>query len=161
MVSYNPVSGDLTADFSALPRLANDNGVYDGVYRCHLLEKQALGSTLKINVFIDHSILDIFVNDKWATSIRVFPTESDADGIEAYSLSATTVKELKAWVLDADSASSGIETVTTEAIDVDGEFVNVYNTLGVLLRSNVSREIATENLPNGIYIVGNKKVLVK
>lgn len=161
VVSYNPVSGDLTADFSALPRLANDNGVYDGVYRCHLLEKQALGSTLKINVFIDHSILDIFVNDKWATSIRVFPTESDADGIEAYSLSATTVKELKAWVLDADSASSGIETVTTEAADVDGECVNVYNTLGVLLRSNVSREIATENLPSGIYIVGNKKVLVK
>lgn len=161
VISYDPVAGEIIADFKALPRLANDNGVYDGVYRCPLPEKPAFGSILKINMFIDHSILDIFVNDKWATSIRVFPTENDANGIEAFSLSPTKVRELKAWVLDIDSASSGIETISPDATDTNSRYVDVYNLQGIIIRSNVLREIATDNLPKGIYIVGNKKVLVR
>lgn len=161
VISYDPVAGEIIADFKALPRLANDNGVYDGVYRCPLPEKPAFGSILKINMFIDHSILDIFVNDKWATSIRVFPTENDANSIEAFSLSPTKVRELKAWVLDIDSASSGIETISPDATDTNSRYVDVYNLQGIIIRSNVLREIATDNLPKGIYIVGNKKVLVR
>lgn len=160
-ISYNPASGELIVDFSALPRLTNDNGVYDGVYRCSLPEKPVVGSDMKINVFIDHSILDIFVNDKWATSIRVFPTEADADGIEAFSSSTTKVKELKAWVLDVDADNSGVETIGFGSKDSDNAYVDVYNLLGVKIRSNVLRESATDNLPKGVYLVGNKKVLVR
>ena len=160
-ISYNPASGELIVDFSALPRLTNDNGVYDGVYRCLLPEKPVVGSDMKINVFIDHSILDIFVNDKWATSIRVFPTEADADRIEAFSSSTTKVKELKAWVLDVDADNSGVETIGFGSKDSDNAYVDVYNLLGVKIRSNVLRESATDNLPKGVYLVGNKKVLVR
>ncbi len=160
-ISYNPASGELIVDFSALPRLTNDNGVYDGVYRCSLPEKPVVGSDMKINVFIDHSILDIFVNDKWATSIRVFPTEADADGIEAFSSSTTKVKELKAWVLDVDADNSGVETIGFGSKDSANAYVDVYNLLGVKIRSNVLRESATDNLPKGVYLVGNKKVLVR
>ena len=48
-------------------------------------------------------------------------------------------------------------------IDIDGgnDLVNVYNAQGQLLRSNVKAADATRNLPRGIYIVGNKKVVVK
>ncbi len=160
-ISYNPASGELIVDFSALPRLTNDNGVYDGVYRCSLPEKPVVGSDMKINVFIDHSILDIFVNDKWATSIRVFPTEADADRIEAFSSSTTKVKELKAWVLDVDADNSGVETIGFGSKDSDNAYIDVYNLLGVKIRSNVLRESATDNLPKGVYLVGNKKVLVR
>lgn len=78
VISYNPASGEIIADFSNLARLQNDNGVYDGIYRCPLPQRPTAGSDLKINVFVDHSILDIFVNDRWATSIRVFPTDAEA-----------------------------------------------------------------------------------
>lgn len=39
--------------------------------------------------------------------------------------------------------------------------VNVFNTQGQLIRSNVERAKATQGLPAGIYIVGNKKVIVR
>ena len=41
------------------------------------------------------------------------------------------------------------------------ELVNVYSVDGVLVRSNVKRENATNGLAKGIYIVGKEKVLVK
>jgi hypothetical protein len=48
-------------------------------------------------------------------------------------------------------------------INLDGynDIVNVYNAQGQLIRENVKAGEATRNLPRGIYIVGNKKVLVK
>lgn len=160
VVSYNPASGELVADFASLPRLTNDNGVYDGVYRCPLPEKPAVGGNIKINIFIDHSILDIFVNDKWATSIRVFPTDADANGIEAFSASSTKVSDLKAWMLNVDASGSGIEMVNFDLDDMSKANVDVYNMQGIKVRSNVAEETATANLPKGIYIVGDKKILV-
>lgn len=159
-ISYNPVSGELTADFSNLARLVNDNGVYDGIYRCVLPDKPAIGRTIKLNIFIDHSILDIFVNDKWATSIRVFPTDSDADGIELFSDSSTKVVDLKAWKLDVNAASSGIEAIRSDKNSAGPRLVDVFNLQGVKIRSNVSNDLATDNLPSGMYIVGNDKVLI-
>ena len=40
------------------------------------------------------------------------------------------------------------------------EYVNVYGINGVLIKQNVKREYATDNLENGQYIVGNKVVIV-
>ena len=154
VVSYTPATGELVADFSALPRLTNDAGVYDGVYRCTLPERPAAGSELKINIFIDHSILDVFVNDKWATSIRVFP-------IEAFASATTRVKELNAWILEGQSASSGIESVVSDRVDSGSARVDVFNLQGMKVRANVPREVAAENLPNGFYIIGGQKVLVR
>lgn len=39
--------------------------------------------------------------------------------------------------------------------------VNVYNMCGMLVRSNVMSGEATQGLPQGIYVVGNKKVVVR
>lgn len=161
VISYNPPTGEIIVDFRTLPRLSNDNGVYDGVYRCPLPERPAVGSLLKINVFVDHSILDIFVNDKWATSIRVFPTESDADAVEVYSSAAMKVSDLKAWVLDVDASSSGIDSIWSDGDSQDGRCVDVYNLQGVRVRSNVDAEAAADGLPAGLYIIGNKKVMVR
>lgn len=55
---------------------------------------------------------------------------------------------------------------TLDAIDVltsdnSNEPVNVYTLSGVLVRRNVEGSKAVNNLPAGIYIVGNKKVVIK
>lgn len=158
-ISYNPASGEIIADFSSLPRLINDGGVYDGVYRCALPERPTAGSELKINVFVDHSILDIFINDRWASSIRVFPTEADAIGVEAFAASTTKVKELKAWTLSVDASTTGIEDIIADDCAGNG-MVDVYTLSGAIVKKNVREEDATDSLPSGFYIVGKRKVYV-
>ncbi|MBP5687891.1 MAG: S8 family serine peptidase [Muribaculaceae bacterium] len=51
--------------------------------------------------------------------------------------------------------------VNTIGMDSYNEIVNVYNAQGQLIRRNVKAGEATQNLPAGIYVVGNKKVVVK
>lgn len=160
-ISYSPSTGTLTADFSALPRLSNDNGVYDGIYSCPLPETPTRGSEMKINIFIDHSIIDIFVNDKWATSIRVFPTDSDADAIEAFSTATTKVKDLKAWVLDINASSSGIESIWADKAEDGNGLIDIFSIHGMKIKSNVPANEAADNLPSGLYIIGNKKVFIR
>ncbi|MBR5638176.1 MAG: S8 family serine peptidase [Muribaculaceae bacterium] len=51
--------------------------------------------------------------------------------------------------------------IGTVGLDSYNEIVNVYNAQGQLIRRNVKAGEATRNLPSGVYIVGNKKVMVK
>lgn len=157
-LTYNPVTGELIADFSKLERLVNDGGVYDGIYTCPVPDAPKNGAELKLNVFIDHSIVDIFVNDKWATSIRVFPTAADASAIEAFGTSVK-VKSLQAWTLNGTGIQSGAEFPEVE--ECNNEKVDVISISGMKLRSNVCRSEATVGLPKGIYIVGNNKIAVR
>lgn len=56
-----------------------------------------------------------------------------------------------------DDGETGVINITTS----DSEIVNVYNMQGVKVASNVEKTTATQGLPSGLYIVGDKKVLVK
>ena len=158
-ITYNPSLGELTLDFSNLERMVNDAGVFNGVYRCTLPEIPGEGETLKLNVFIDHSIVDIFINDRWASSVRVFPTAADANGIEAFSNGTTDVEELKAWTLSKEGDDSGVDDVIATAPD-ENATVNVYHVSGALVKSNVLRTYAKDGLEPGIYIIDRKKVIV-
>lgn len=157
-ITYQPRSGQLVADFSKLTRLVNDNGVYGGVYSCFLPEFIKTGEEIKLNVFIDHSILDIFINDKWATSIRVFPTAEDADGIEVFADGPVDVKSLQGWKLNVES--SAVEEITSD-VSSDDETVNVYSIDGKVVKRAVSLSTARDNLTPGIYIINKKKVLIR
>jgi hypothetical protein len=55
--------------------------------------------------------------------------------------------------------TTGINEITVGNPD-QPEFVDVFTILGVKIRSQVKREYATRGLPNGIYLVGAKKVVV-
>lgn len=46
-------------------------------------------------------------------------------------------------------------------VDSPDTTVNVYSSTGILLRSNVRNAVALKDMPAGIYIVGNRKVIVK
>lgn len=158
IIRYEPATNRLVADFSSLRRLTNDNNIYNGVYECELPERLAAGQELKMNIFVDHSIIDIFINDKWATSIRVFPTAEDANGVEVFADSSANVKSLKAWNLAVKS--SGID----EVLNGDNSSNNhkgVYSLDGRMIKEDISQISAVDNLSPGIYIINGEKKLIK
>lgn len=56
------------------------------------------GETLKLRVFIDKSVIEVFANDRQAVMRRVYPTRDDALGIKLFSVDGKyTVRSLKAW----------------------------------------------------------------
>ena len=153
-VYYEPSSGQIVADFSSLPRIPNDAGIYDGVYRCTLPERPVAGSVVKLNVFLDHSILDIFVNDRWATSIRVFPTDDAGAEVAAFSEGEVKVGSLSAWILDVEASGSSVEEVDMAG---NGQTSScLYDMSG----RSFPRDM-TESLNPGIYVGNGGKILVR
>ena len=144
-LSYNTADGILTLDLTSLSRRSNDGGPYNGVYAATLPEKPLVGEKLKLHVFIDGSIADIFVNDKWAYSVRIFPTDSEQTGVEVFATSPTKV-DVKAWTLDADK--NGDTAIKGVGIDPQNSNDRIYNIAGQL-RPDVSQE--------GLYIKKKKK----
>lgn len=102
-LTYDADTRKLTLDLTGISRTANDNGVYNGIYETTLTE-----SLTKLHVFLDGSILDIFVNDKWAYSVRLFPTDATQVEAEVFATASTAVK-VNAWTLDVkQSGETGI-----------------------------------------------------
>lgn len=54
-----------------------------------------------------------------------------------------------------------ISSVVNSIDHVENATVNVYNMQGVMVRNNVPAADALQGLPAGIYVAGNKKVMVK
>lgn len=159
-LTYNPSNNNLTLDFTRLSRMVNDGGVFDGRYVTRIPVAPARGETMKIQLFIDRSIIDIFINDRYASSVRVFPTGADADGLEAFTAGSTEIKSLAAWSLRS-SGQAGIDDIEISGDAQADALVDVYSMQGVCLRSRVARSEATAGLEPGIYIVGGAKVLVR
>lgn len=158
-VSYNRSSNELMVDFTGLRRLVNDNGSYNGIYRCTLPERPEAGSEMLLNVFIDGSIVDIFVNDRWATSIRVYPSDEDADGVEAFCDGTVKARELKAWRLDS-GGGAGIGSIPGDE-GFHSDKVNVSAIDGTLIKHNERMAEALDGLKKGVYVVNGCKVIVK
>lgn len=57
---------------------------------------------------------------------------------------------------DRNATDSAVE----EMYAIEDEIVNVYNMQGVVIRHGVTREKATDGLPDGLYIIGGKKILI-
>lgn len=152
-LTYDPAAGQITLDFSRLTRLVNDDGVYNGIYTCTLPERPAAGTTLKINMFVDHSIIDLFVNDRWATSIRVFPTDPEANDIEVFADGNTNFIDLKAWTLAVDG-SDGVESLPADSdADIPG---TIYRLDGTKVAAS-----DTDTLAPGLYITAGRKLLIR
>ena len=169
-VSYNPGDNKLEINLSKLNRKVNDANSFNGRYVATLPEVPAKGSDLTLDVFIDGSIVDVFVNNKYATSVRVFPTDADANGVEVYSENGkATAKSVNAWMLgtstnsgDNEGDNNGSEDAGIEDIIQDlPEFVNVYDIKGVAVKRSVKASEAIAGLPRGIYVVGSHKVVVR
>ena len=107
-LSYS--SGKLTFDISNLAKI--DNVTKYNTYVSDL--NLANGQILKLHVYLDGSIADVFVNDKDAFSVRLFPTDADAVNVEAFSTGNTIARSLKGWNLVlAGNVSTGITEIKT------------------------------------------------
>ena len=91
-LSYDSMTGILTLDYTTVDRISTDGGKWSAA----LPKKVSAGEKLKLHVFLDGSIVDIFVNDTWAFSVRFFPTDTNAVEAEAFGTA-----DVKGWVLDA------------------------------------------------------------
>lgn len=141
-IYYTPSTNEVTVDLSGIDRKVNDAGVFDGKYVSTLPVRPAVGSTLKLDVFLDHSILDVFINDTYAFSLRVFATDASANDVEVFADGPTTVSRLTAGV-----ATTGIRPTVAEASTDNGWY-----TLGGLKKTNPTTR--------GIYIHRGKKVMI-
>ncbi len=145
-ITYNSDNGMLTLDLTALDRTANDNGVYNGVYAVALPKKVAVGQVLKLHVFLDGSIADIFVNDTWAYSVRLFPTNAEQTEAEVFATSNTTAK-VSAWLLDAQQKQSdAIGSIWNDSRSQKNP--SIYNLQGMQLSSVPTK---------GMCIINGKK----
>lgn len=112
---YQPNSGMLSLDMSGINRIVND-GVFGGVYNYALPTPVAVGEEMTLKVFVDHSIIDIFVNDTYAASVRVFPRDVNGIKTTAFTKNASVkMISLEAYVLDETKVSSGISSTVSEA----------------------------------------------
>lgn len=167
-ITYLPASNKLEVNFMKLNRKVNDANIFGGVYSAELPEAVEPGSKLTIDVWVDGSILDLFVNDKWATSIRVYPTDSDADGVEVFADGGNVnVNSVEGWLLGENAYEGGPGSDVDDPNGIDEilqdlpEYVNVYGINGTLVRRNVKSSEALHGLPKGIYLVGSHKIIIR
>ena len=140
-LTYDADTKKLTLDLTGLSRTSNDNGVFNGIYATTLTETLS-----KLHVFLDGSIADIFVNDKWAYSVRLFPTDAAQVEAEVFATASTAVK-VSAWTLDAKQHSdSGIQSIEHGPWNIEH---SVYDLQG-------RRYLAPQK---GIYIQGGRKIV--
>ena len=135
-LTYDAATRSLTLDVSNLQRTVNDGGVYNGVYSATVPE-----ALKKLHVFLDGSILDIFVNDRWAFSVRVFPTDATATTTEVFSTGETAVN-VQAWTLDAKQTTGMSEKVivkseklATAIYDLQGRSLSAVHQHGVYIQN--------------------------
>ncbi len=150
-LSYDAGSGMLTLDFTALARRSNDTGSYGGVYAAALPEKPKVGETIRLHVFVDGSIVDVFVNDRWAYSVRIFPTDAGQIGAEAFATSPTQAS-VRAWTLDAGlSGNTAVKHVWADDVN-EGHAVG---SCGAVF--NMAGQKCSVVPQKGIYIKNGKK----
>jgi Beta-fructosidases (levanase/invertase) len=170
VVYYTPSTNKISVDAQNIARLTNDAGVFNGLYESQLPQAMVQGDTLTLQVFVDHSIMDIFVNKKYAFSIRVFPTDTNAEQVEMFSEGGSTkAVSVEAWKLDpAQSGSNSITSVLPDnyTIYINGEtlvYKNIpaYSTISVtdlLGRIVLIRNIG--NYTSGEIILREKQVYI-
>ncbi len=64
-----------------------------------------VGESLKLQVFIDKSVVEVFANDRQAVTRRIYPTRADSVGVKLFSKGGSaTVKKLQVWDMMASNA---------------------------------------------------------
>lgn len=165
---YNPTENTINVDITGMPRIVNDQGVFNGMYSSVLPQSLPKGSTLKLHAFIDRSIMDVFVNDMWAFSMRLFPTDADANELEVFSLGQTQVVKAQAWQLDENQSTTAIQNAPVMPVEIHVEgnllsykssgregYLRVWDTTGRLVVTHriTNSEGIISALPKGMYIV--------
>lgn len=128
-ITYNHSTKNITIDFTNVPDCYPTQNTYSST----LPETLANDASITIDAWLDGSVLDIFINDKWATSVRVFCKDPEANGVGIIG----TPTDVKAWELKArttaiediqvpNHATSTIKSDKARFVVEDG-WVRLYN----------------------------------
>lgn len=146
-LTFSPANNLLVLDMSNINRI-NHDGVFNGQYVTTLPKSLKVGEEMKLTVYVDHSIIDIFVNDTYAASVRVFPRDADAIKTTVFCDGQVNVKLLEAYVLDVNKIATGIESVPQH-----NQADRVYGSKGT-----VNYNLTTENCTIMVFDVAGRCV---
>jgi len=94
-ISYDRSSRRLIIDCS---RSSLDPTVNHGVHEAPLALTD--GETINLHVFLDHSVIEVFANDRVCISERIYPQQAESTGIELFAQgSAAQLKSMDTWEL--------------------------------------------------------------
>ena len=88
----------------------------------------------------------INIKEAWKVSAGLMPKDYDYD-----------FQNYLGYALRLPDTPTAITTIGADG----NEIVNVYNVQGMLLKQNIKAADALKELPRGIYIIGNRKVIVR
>lgn len=76
-IKYNAVTEELSIDRSK-------SSLSEAPHKSELKAKLPLlpDNKLKLHIFLDHSVLEVFANDRECVSTRVYPTKADSEGVQ-------------------------------------------------------------------------------
>ncbi|MDE0503185.1 MAG: GH32 C-terminal domain-containing protein, partial [Candidatus Poribacteria bacterium] len=58
----------------------------------------AAGESLELRIFLDHSVLEVFANNRECITQRIYPTRLDSTGVSLFSNGGSAhVKSIRAW----------------------------------------------------------------
>lgn len=106
---YDAVNKNIILDKSSSSLSGN---VEDKVLISQPYSEAAFGKPQTFHVFIDNSIIDVFINEKAAFSARIYPTKTDSKGIQLYSNGGTTV------FTSVVTYATGVQNVTVPVTSV-------------------------------------------
>ena len=117
-IYFDPMEQNIVVDMKSVSRKSNDGHLFNGKYVSTLPQVLRPGEKMKLHVFLDRSILDIFINDRWASSVRIFPTTDIATGASFYTTGETHVERLEAYIMGDGYAPApvmvGVEQLTVD-----------------------------------------------
>ena len=65
------------------------------------------GDVVKLRVFLDHSVMEVFADDRRYLSQRIFPVHPNAQNVKLYSCGAPTLfRSLRAWQMGSMETNS-------------------------------------------------------
>lgn len=115
-----------------------------------------LSSSETLSITGKQAVLDLAKLPSGRTFDSYFTESTNALMIQGHVESGNSFN-ITSIVLDPYDVPTGIDDVT-----IDGnEIVDVYSITGVKVRGNVASSDAADGLAPGIYIIGNKKLLVR
>ncbi len=103
-------------------------------------------------------VLSIVLYDDYPSKVKLYVPAGSGEAYRNHEKWGVIPTIIEYDVNGPDPTTSGIESAVADEADA---VVDVYNLQGVRVRNGVQRSEATQDLPQGIYIIDGEKVIVK
>lgn len=103
-------------------------------------------------------VLSIVLYDDYPSKVKLYVPAGSGEAYRNHEKWGVIPNIIEYDVNGPDPTKSGIESAVVDETEAE---VDVYNLQGVCVRKGVQRSEATQDLPQGIYIINGEKVIVK